>query len=77
MAALGSHAGAEVLAQLLDREYLAGFPNVDADEQSDIMEVAVSVAVGLGRPELTERVRALASGDIDPRVRRSATEALR
>ena len=77
LAALGSHAGAEVLAQLLDREYLAGFPNVDADEQSDIMEVAVSVAVGLGRPELTERVRALASGDIDPRVRRSATEALR
>ena len=77
LAALGSHAGAEVLAQLLDREYLAGFPNVDADEQSDIMEVAVSVAVGLGRPELTEQVRGLASGDIDPRVRRSATEALR
>jgi len=77
LAGLGSDAGAEVLMQLLDREYLAGFPNVDADEQSDIMEVAVSVAVGLGRPELTERVRGLASGDVDPRVRRAAADALR
>ncbi len=77
LAALGSDAGAEVLMQILDREYLAGFPNVDADEQSDIMEVAVNVAVGLGRPELTGQVRGLASGDIDPRVRRAATEALR
>ncbi len=77
LAALGSDAGAEVLMQLLDREYWAGFPNVDADEQSDIMEVAVNVAVGLGRPELTERVRVLSTGDIDPRVRRAATEALR
>lgn len=77
LAALGSDAGAEVLMQLLDREYWAGFPNVDADEQSDIMEVAVNVVVGLGRPELTERVRVLSTGDIDPRVRRAATEALR
>ncbi len=77
LAGLGSGAGAEVLMQLLDREYLAGFPNVDADEQSDIMEVVVSVAAGLGRPELTERVRGLASGDVDPRVRRAAAEALR
>ena len=77
LAAMGSDAGAEVLMQLLDREYWAGFPNVDADEQSDIMEVAVNVAVGLGRPELTEQVRGLSTGDIDPRVRRAATEALR
>ena len=77
LAGLGSHAGSEVLLQLLDREYLAGFPNVDSDEQSDIMEVAVSAAVGLGRPALIERVRQLAADDIDPRVRRAATEALR
>ena len=77
LAALGSDAGAEVLMQLLEREYWADFPNVDADEQSDIMEVAVNVAVGLGRPELTEQVRGLSTGDIDPRVRRAATEALR
>lgn len=77
LAGLGSGAGAEVLMQLLDREYLAGFPNVDADEQSDIMEVAVGVAAGLGGPQLIERVRGLASGDVDPRVRRAAAEALR
>lgn len=77
LAALGSDAGAAVLMQILDREYWADFPNVDADEQSDIMEVAVNVAVGLGRPELTEQVRGLSTGDIDPRVRRAATEALR
>ena len=77
LAGLGSGAGAEVLMQLLDREYLAGFPNVDADEQSDIMEVVVGVAVGLGRPDLTERVGGLATGDVDPRVRRAAADALR
>lgn len=77
LAALGSDAGAEVLMQILDRAYWAEYPNVDADEQSDIMEVAVNVAVGLGRPELTEQVRVLSTGDIDPRVRRAATEALR
>ena len=77
LAGLGSGAGAEVLMQLLDREYLAGFPNVDADEQSDIMEVAVTAAAGLGGPQLIERVRGLASGDVDPRVRRAAAEALR
>lgn len=77
LAGLGSHAGNEVLMQLLDREYLLGFPNVDSDEQSDIIEVAVGVAIGLNRPMLTERVRDLAAGDIDPRVRRAATEALR
>ena len=43
----------------------------------DIIEVAIGVAVGLNRPMLTERVRDLAAGDIDPRVRRAATEALR
>ena len=77
LSALGSKAGADVLMQILDREYLAGFPNVDADEQSDIMEVAVNAAVGLGQKELTDRIESLASGDVDPRVRRAASEALR
>lgn len=77
LAGLGSSAGTEVLMQLLDREYLSGFPNVDADEQSDIIEVAVGVSVGIDQPVLIARIRDLATDDIDPRVRRAATEALR
>ena len=77
LAGLGSSAGTEVLMQLLDREYLSGFPNVDADEQSDIIEVAVGVSVAIDQPALIALVRDLATDDIDPRVRHAATEALR
>jgi len=76
LARLGDLSGKETLLELLDREYLQQFPNVDDRDQNLLLATVVEVAAPLVDPDLQERIATLAREDVSLNVRRIAQQAV-
>lgn len=76
LAKLRDASGRRVIEKLLDREYLAKFPEVDAQEQNHLMLAAIDAVKTLKLTEFKERLRSLADSDKNMKVRAAALEYL-
>ncbi|MFA5060065.1 MAG: HEAT repeat domain-containing protein [Candidatus Omnitrophota bacterium] len=77
LAKLQDESGKEVLLNLLDRQYLSGFPQVDANEQIQIMIVAMRASALLKDAQLQNALVDLAKNDPNIDVRKTALELTR
>lgn len=66
----------DILVKLLDRNYLAQFSNVDSEEQTHVMLVAIDSAVNLKDEQIALRLEELFKSDQNMKVRNAAFEAL-
>ena len=76
LAGRGDPAGAPLVGRLLDPQYLAAQPSLDAKGRPAVLGNALRAARGLGDPALRASVEAVAAGDPDQGVRHEAREAL-
>jgi HEAT repeat protein len=70
-------AAKELLLKLLDRSYLSQFPEVDPEEQTHVMLVAVQASASLPDAEIGKRLEELFQNDKNMKVRSAAFEALK
>lgn len=77
LAKMGNSTGRHVLFDLLDREYLKSYEEVDAKEQTEALLVAIQAATYLNDDELNKRIRGLSQYDPVLRVRDEAQKALK
>lgn len=76
LARLGDHSGVPLLARMLDRDYLNGFPNMSEPNKKELMINAIKAAAKLNDPKLKEQIRKLSTTDPDPGIRNTAIQAL-
>lgn len=74
LAKMGDDAGKEILLKLLNREYLAGFAHVDAQEQNHILLIVLEAAAHLKDPPLQQAIARLGHSDQNMNVRKKALE---
>lgn len=74
LAKMGDAAGKSVLMNMLDRGYLSKFPEVDAEEQNNLLLLAINAASPLEDVNLDERIAQLAKGDKNMTVRSAALD---
>lgn len=77
LARMGDAAGADVLSKMLNRPYYAQFPEVDQEEQNNLVLTAMEAAAALNVPELKERIQELAQGDPNFKIRTVASKLLK
>ena len=77
LAKLGDRSGNEILAQLLSRDYLSSFPEVDAMEQDQALLVAIEGAALLNDSDLNNLIRSLSEEDKSLKIREAAVRALK
>lgn len=65
-----------LLLKLLDRVYLSQFSQVDPEEQTHVMLIAIRSSVGLSDPEIDDRLKELSKSDQNMNIRSAAFEAL-
>jgi HEAT repeat protein len=75
LARLGDASGKETLLDLLDPDYLAEFPAVDARERSDLRVATIEAAGRLGEEDVRLKIEEL-SEDADMKVRAAAKNYL-
>jgi HEAT repeat protein len=76
LARMNDDSGSDILQKLLDRKYLANFPNVNEENKTEAMVNAIKAAAKLPDPELNARIKAVSRSDPSPRVRDAAMQAL-
>jgi HEAT repeat protein len=69
-------AGRELLLKLLDRSYLSQFPDVDPEEQTHVMVVAIQASAPLADAAIDSKLQELFSNDRNMKVRSAAFEVL-
>ena len=75
LAKMSDASGKQVLLKLLDRGYLAKFPEVDAQEQTHVVLVAIEAASNLKDQGLAAAIERLATSDPNMNVRKAALSA--
>ena len=68
--------GKNILKELLNRNYLSQYREVDPQEQTQIVLQAITASSKLNEPELNEKIRALTTTDASMNVRSTALAAL-
>lgn len=74
LARLGDGTGKQVILKMLDRNYLSGFPEVDPQEQNDLLLSAIEAASLLHESELDVQLKRLSQTDRNMKIRAAATE---
>ncbi len=74
LAKLGDDSGRAILLNLLNRNYLAKFPEVDLEEQTHVLLVTIEAAGRLDDPNLNQAIATLAQSDQNMNVRKLAME---
>ncbi len=77
LAKIGDAAGKSVLLNMLDRGYLSKFPEVDAEEQNNLLLLAIDAAAPLRDVNIDERIAQLAQGDKNMNVRSAALDVIK
>jgi HEAT repeat protein len=72
LARLNDGSGGDVLAKVLDRRYLAGFPGMSAENKEELLINAIKAAGKLKDAGLRYQLKQLAASDPSPRVRDAA-----
>jgi len=68
--------GKDLLLKLFDRNYLSQFPQVDAEEQTHVMQVAIEASAGLNDPEINAKLLELFKNDKNMKIRSTAFDVL-
>jgi len=76
LAKMGDLSGKYVLINLLDRTYLAQFPEVDSGEKTQLMISAIKASTKFKDKDIFNRIRSLSKSDKNMKVRSAALEAL-
>jgi len=76
LAKMGNSGGREKLLQLLDRDFLSQFKEIDRREQIQVLLVAIRAAALLKDSELNQAIKKLGDSDKNMEVRRVALEVL-
>jgi len=76
LAQMGDSSGKVILLKLLSREYLEKFPEVDPDEQTNLLLSALQAASNLKDDTLMTRINELSKTDKNMKVRSAAMEIL-
>jgi HEAT repeat protein len=76
LAKLKDDAGKKVLIQLLDRDYLGQFPEVDPQEQNQLILTVIDAASFLERSGFVQPISQLAASDVNMKVRAAALRYL-
>jgi len=76
LAKMGDRSGKGIILKLMDRQYLAGFPNVDPQQQSRIMLVAIEASAQWNDPEVKTVLQGLSASDKNMKVRALAHKIL-
>ncbi len=69
---LNNDAGASVLMDLMQRDYLNSFKTLSEERKEELMINAIKASEKLGKPELKEQIKKLSVSDPNPRVRDTA-----
>ena len=77
LAMMHDGSGREILLNLLNRQYLSKFPELDPEEQNDLIVLAIEGASQLNDPRLQEAVQKLAQSDPNMNVRKLAMEKIK
>lgn len=72
----GDATAVDLLMKLLDRGYLAKFPEVDNEEQAHVMLTVIRSSANLKNKKIAEHLQKLATTDHNMNVRNAAFEAL-
>jgi HEAT repeat protein len=76
LAKIKNNRGSMILLDLLDRNYLDSFPNIDPLEQDQAMLVAIQVIPNIIDAEFESMLRNLRDNDRSMKVREAARRAL-
>ena len=76
LAKMNNASGRKILLNLLDRNYLAKFPNVDIQSQTHVVLTTIEAASMLNDDQLNAAIRHLAETDQNMKVRKLAMEKL-
>ncbi|MDO8674915.1 MAG: HEAT repeat domain-containing protein [Candidatus Omnitrophota bacterium] len=76
LAKMGDISAKPMVLKLLDRDYLAGFPQVDAQEQTRIVSVAIEATAGWDDPDIDAVLKGLFASDKNMNVRALAGKVL-
>lgn len=77
LAKMGDDTGKRVILEMLDREYLSRFPEVDPQEQNYLLLSAIEAASFLNDPELDAKLERLSKTDSNMQIRAVALEKLK
>ncbi len=77
LAKLGDATGKDIIALLLDRNYLSQFKEVDREEQTQIILMAIEAAGVMDTAELKEKLQKLSRQDLSMKARSAALEILK
>ncbi len=69
LAQMGDDSGKGILMKLLDRSYLTGFKEVDADEQNQLMLLTIAASKNIKNKDLENKIKSLANSDPNMQVR--------
>jgi len=76
LAKMGSDLGKSQLLNLMNRDYLSKFHNVDAKEQSETVLAAIQASALLKNPELKKQIKKLSISDPEIAIKRLAMDVL-
>jgi hypothetical protein len=74
---MGDHSGTRVISQLMNREYLQQFMQVDQEEQTNLVLAALDAAAQLDAIQFKETLEHLTQSDPNMKVRSKAMETLK
>jgi HEAT repeat protein len=72
----GDTAGSDILMDLMKRDYLNSFTQLQEEKKEELMVNAITAAAKLKDPVLTDQIRLLSTSDPSPRVRDTAIKIL-
>jgi len=76
LARMRNAAGSDILRKMMDRNYLAGFPQMSEQNKENSLMSAIQASTKLADPALRSQVQKLSTSDPSPRVRDAAIKAL-
>ena len=76
LAKMGNKSGAFIIANLLDRNYLNAFPEVDETEKNQAIMIAIKVSSQLKDDRFVTNLVALARSDVNLKIRDAAMKTL-
>ena len=77
LAKLGDASGVTTILNLINREYLSRYPQVDGDEKNNLMIAAIDAAKQIKSNQLTQSIQQLSTTDQNMNVRKAAFEYLK
>lgn len=69
--------GSDLLLQMMNRNYLAKFPDMSEDRKEELLINAITAAAKLDVPQLQDQIKKASTTDPNPRVRDAALRVLK